>query len=314
MTCHIQICIIHHKADGRNAAAGLSVLQRGDRMRLALISDIHGNHIAFKAVLDHVRATGVDGIVLMGDYVTDFPGSHRVLEMVRSAMREWKCWVLKGNREDYLIDYRHRKSRDWKHGSESGSRLYAYNDLTEADLDFIESLPFTMKICPDGAEPFVACHSSPRGCRDPIAFHEEKIAECLEMIDAKYMFCGHQHIVRTYCHRDKRAYFVGSVGLCEGIGGHAQFAYIEYMNGRWLPYTMTIPYDVRTAVEEFESSGLIKMGCAWSRGVKYMALTGYDASVEIARHARKLAREKGISGTIPEEIWLRAAEDMGIPE
>jgi len=282
-------------------------------MKLALISDIHGNHVALKAVLDHVRASGVDGIVFMGDYVTDFPGSHRVLEMVRGAMAEWKCWVLKGNREDYLIEYRRSPIKNWKPGSDTGSRLFAYNDLTDEDFGFIESLPYTMKICPEGAAPFTACHSSPRGSRDPIAFQEEKIAECLDIIDTKYMFCGHQHIVRTYCHGEKRAYFAGSVGLCEGIGGHAQFAYIEYRAGMWLPETVTIPYDVESAVAEFESSGLINMGRAWSRGVRYMALTGYDASVEIVRRARSIAEEIGLVGTIPEPIWQRAAEEMGIP-
>lgn len=283
-------------------------------MRLALISDIHGNHVALTAVLEHVRATGVDGIVFMGDYVTDFPGSHRVLEIVRAAMSEWKCWVLRGNREDYLIDYRHSFSKYWKPGSEWGSRLYAYQDLTGEDLDFIESLPFAMKISPEGAEPFTACHSSPRACRDPICFDERKIAECLEMTDTRWMFCGHQHVVRTYCHRDRRAYFVGSVGLCEGIGGHAQFAYVDYVNGQWLPSTVTIPYDVQTAVAEFETTGLIRMGGAWSRGVRYMALTGYDASVEIVRRARKLAREQGVYGAMPERFWLQAARDMGLPE
>lgn len=283
-------------------------------MKLALISDIHGNHIALETVLAHVRATGVDGIVFMGDYVTDFPGSRRVLDIVRAAMKEWRCWVLRGNREDYLTDYRRSPVKNWQPGSESGSRLFAYRDLDDADLDFIGSLPFTMRVSVDGAEPFTACHSSPRGCRDPICYDDRRIAECLENIDTRFMFCGHQHIVRTYCHRDRRAYFVGSVGLCEGIGGHAQFAYIDYVNGQWLPTTVTIPYDVETAVAEFESSGLLRMGGAWSRGVRYMALTGYDASVEIVRRARSLAREAGISGAVPEEIWQRAAREMGIPE
>jgi len=282
-------------------------------LRLALISDIHGNHVALSAVLDHVRNKGVDGIVFMGDYVTDFPGSHRVLELVREAQREWRCWVLRGNREDYLMDHRRGLSTGWRPGSECGSRLYAYNDLTVADFEFIESLPFTMKICPEGAPAFTACHSSPRGCRDPICFDEHKIAECLDMIDTKYMFCGHQHIVRTYCHGGKRAYFAGSVGLCEGIGGHAQFAYIDLVNGEWIPSTVTIPYDVDSAVAEFETSGLIQMGGAWSRGVRYMALTGYDASVEIVRRVRVIAASLGITGTVPEEIWLRAAEEIGLP-
>ncbi len=293
--------------------SALCILRWGVAMRFALISDVHGNHIALKAVLDHVRRVGVDGIVFLGDYVTDFPGSHKSLQIVREAMNEWKCWVLKGNREDYLIDYHHSRLRDWKPGSDTGSRLFAYNDLTQEDLEFIESLPFTMKISPEGAEAFTVCHSSPRGCRDPICFAEYKIAECLDIIDTRFMFCGHQHIVRTYCHGNKRAYFVGSVGLCEGIGGHAQFAYIDYVNGEWIPSTVTVPYDVETAVAEFETGGLLEMGGVWTRGVRYMALTGYDASVAILRRARSIADDMEIKGDIPEELWQQAANEMGIP-
>lgn len=282
-------------------------------MRLALISDIHGNHMALEAVLSHVRMTGVDGIVFLGDYVTDFPGSRQVLDMVRAAGKEWQCWTLRGNREEYLINHHRGLSDWWAPGSAGGSLLFAYNCLDEEDLDYIESLPFTMTVRPEGAAAFTACHSSPRGARDPIAFDERKIAECLESIDTDYMFCGHQHIVRTYCHKGRRAYFAGSVGLCDGMGGHAQFAYVEYENGIWLPRTVTIPYDVQTAVAEFDTSGLSEMGCAWSRGVRYMALTGYDASVEIVRRANELARMRGITGTVPEEIWQQAADEAGIP-
>lgn len=282
-------------------------------MRIALISDVHGNYIALETVLSHVRRTGVDGIAFLGDYVTDFPGSRRVLDMVRAADKEWQCWILRGNREDYLIDHRRGKSDWWSPGSASGSLLFAYNSLSDDDLDYIESLPFTMEVRPQKAPAFTICHSSPRGARDPIAFNEPEIAKCLELINTDYMFCGHQHIVRTYCHHSRRAYFAGSVGLCDGMGGHAQFAYIELENGMWLPRTVTIPYDVRAAVSEFDTTGLIGIGCAWSRGVRYMALTGYDASVEIVRRANKLARERGIKGVIPEPIWQQAAADAGIP-
>lgn len=283
-------------------------------MRLALISDVHGNHVALSAVLDHVRATRVDGIVFMGDYVTDFPGSHRSLEMVRAAEREWKCWVLRGNREEYLLEHRRGRSPGWKTGSDSGSLLFAYNNLTDEDFEYIGTLPFTMDIYPEGAAPFTACHSSPRGARDPICHDERQIVECLELIKTDYMFCGHQHMVRTYCHLKKRAYFVGSVGLCDGIGGHAQFAYAEFTGGQWLARTVAIPYDMEHAVGEFETSGLINCGCTWSRGVKYMARTGYDASVELLRRTRALACADGISGAIPEKYWRRAAADMGLPE
>lgn len=281
-------------------------------MRIALISDIHGNHMALKAVLDHVRGTGVDGIAFLGDYVTDFPGSHKVLEMVRAAANEWKCWVLKGNREDYLLDYRHGRTTGWRPGSASGSLLYAYNDLTDADFEYIEAMPFTMEVHPENAAPFTICHSSPRGSRDPICHDEPQIAECLDLINTDYMFCGHQHVVRTYCHRNRKAYFVGSVGLCDAMGGHAQFAYMEFKNGIWLGTPVLVPYDVEAALAEFGPSGYADCACTWSRAIAYMARTGYDICVDLYRGAVALSNGVRENGAIPERFYVMAAEEIGI--
>ncbi|MBQ4088847.1 MAG: metallophosphoesterase [Clostridia bacterium] len=281
-------------------------------MRIALISDIHGNHMAFEAVLRHVRETGVDGIAFLGDYVTDFPGSHKVLEMVREACREWQCWVLKGNREDYLLEHRHGRTPAWRKGTAFGSLLYAYNDLTEADLDYIENLPYTMDVRIDGVKPFTICHSSPRGSRDPICHNEPQIAECLELIKTDYMFCGHQHVVRTYCHMHKRAYFVGSVGLCDAMAGHAQFAYAEYEAGQWLVKSALVPYDAEAAISEFGPSGYDDHAREWAKAIKYMARTGYDACIELVRRANILAGSIREDGGIPEKYWQQAAKDMGL--
>ena len=281
-------------------------------MRSALISDIHGNHVALRAVLEHVRKTGVDAIAFLGDYVTDMPGSHKVLELVREACREWKCWVLKGNREDYLIDHRHGKSPEWQPGSATGSLLYAYNDLTEADLDYIESLPFTMEVHPENAAAFTICHSSPRGSRDPICHDEPQIGICLDLINTDYMFCGHQHVVRTYCHRNRKAYFVGSVGLCDALGGHAQFAYMEYKNGMWTGRPEAVPYDVEAAIAEFEPTEYSEFAGAWSRGVAFMARTGYDICVDLYRRAAEFSKGERVSGAIPEKYWTMAADEIGI--
>ena len=41
--------------------------------RLALISDVHGNYKALEAFLEYIEEHPVDGIICLGDYVTDSP-------------------------------------------------------------------------------------------------------------------------------------------------------------------------------------------------------------------------------------------------
>lgn len=51
-------------------------------MRLALISDTHGNEVALKAVLDGIQRTGADQIVCPGDVATLGPKPGAILEML----------------------------------------------------------------------------------------------------------------------------------------------------------------------------------------------------------------------------------------
>jgi putative phosphoesterase len=69
-------------------------------MRVALISDIHGNAVALRAVLEEIRAARVDRIVCLGDVATLGPSPHEVLEI----LSELGCPCIRGNHDDFLLD------------------------------------------------------------------------------------------------------------------------------------------------------------------------------------------------------------------
>jgi predicted phosphodiesterase len=64
-------------------------------MKLALISDIHGNLPALEAVLKKIDALGADAIVCMGDLVGYGPQPNEVIDLVRS--RQIPC--VEGNHD-----------------------------------------------------------------------------------------------------------------------------------------------------------------------------------------------------------------------
>ena len=68
-------------------------------MRLALISDIHGNLAALDAVLADARAMGAQEYVFLGDYIYDMPFGERVLCRLRSLER---AHFISGNRVGYF--------------------------------------------------------------------------------------------------------------------------------------------------------------------------------------------------------------------
>jgi predicted phosphodiesterase len=57
-------------------------------MRVALISDLDGNMVALRAVLDRIAQSGVDRVVCLGDVATLGPAPARVIEtLAESAAR-----------------------------------------------------------------------------------------------------------------------------------------------------------------------------------------------------------------------------------
>lgn len=92
-------------------------------MRLAVLSDIHGNLGAFEAVLADIAAQDVDDIISLGDNVGYGPDPGPVLRLLRAHDID----SVLGNHEAAIADRRRRR----RFNSQSREAL----DLTEAWLD-----------------------------------------------------------------------------------------------------------------------------------------------------------------------------------
>ena len=69
-------------------------------MRTALVSDIHGNGVALRAVLDDLDRQEIDRVVCLGDVAQGGPEPVEVLDAVRD--RDWR--VVMGNADAFLLD------------------------------------------------------------------------------------------------------------------------------------------------------------------------------------------------------------------
>lgn len=70
-------------------------------MRYAVISDIHGNINAFRAVLEDVKNRGIDSYIFLGDYITSLPYPDEVINEIRKIEHKH---VVRGNSEEYVLN------------------------------------------------------------------------------------------------------------------------------------------------------------------------------------------------------------------
>ncbi len=62
-------------------------------MRLAVLSDVHGNLQALEAVLEHAQKQQVDQIIVAGDLINIIPNSRACWDLVKSYRINLKTYL-----------------------------------------------------------------------------------------------------------------------------------------------------------------------------------------------------------------------------
>jgi predicted phosphodiesterase len=251
-------------------------------VRIALISDIHGNLPALESVLEDTRRRDVTRIVNLGDSLS---GPLLPLETARFLMKQ--DWVqLAGNHERQLLEFARRG------GGESDA--YAHAQLTPEVFEWLRTLTHSR---PLDDEVFL-CHGSPRSdveyFLESLEGDHTRAATAAELTERctlpapRVIACGHTHVPRVM-HAPSGQLLVnpGSVGLqayeddhphahrVEGGDAYARYATIEKRGGAWHAQIHPVPYDHESMARLAERNG--------RPGWAYALRTGTMPSIATAR-------------------------------
>lgn len=178
-------------------------------MRVALISDIHGNDVAFAAVAAELERLELDGCICLGDVAQ---GGAQPAETL-ARLRGLGCPAVMGNSDHFLLEIpsdspepltsQHIEVREW-----TLSRLGA------EDLSFVASFQPVVELSVEPRTRLLAFHGSPRSFVDVLLpSSSDDALEPFGEVDADLLAGGHTHTQWT--RRIAGALFVnpGSVGL-----------------------------------------------------------------------------------------------------
>ena len=102
---------------------------------LAVLSDIHGNHISLEKCIAEIERRKIQKLIFLGDYVGELAYPQKTMEYLRKILMKYECYFVRGNKEDYWIDREYEKSIEWKEGhSTTGALLYTYSNLNNDDI------------------------------------------------------------------------------------------------------------------------------------------------------------------------------------
>lgn len=197
-------------------------------MRVAALYDIHGNLPALEAVLQDVRAAGVDQVVVGGDVI---PGPMPSEALALLLGLELPVQFIHGNGElAVLAQVGVDPDRVTYWGTTSGEappasvrELFRWTagEIHPQFDDVLRSWPKTRQLGIAGLGEVLFCHASPRSEVDCFTrlTPEERLAPLFEGLGVSLVVCGHTHMPFDRVIAGVRVVNAGSVGMAYGRPG-----------------------------------------------------------------------------------------------
>ncbi|MFC2026192.1 metallophosphoesterase family protein [Chloroflexota bacterium] len=180
-------------------------------MRIAIISDIHGNYIALEATLKDINTNSVDQIVCLGDVATSGPQPHQTIERLRMQ----KCLVVSGNMDDWLLNPTPLEGQADFYRFIEEINQWCSEQLTEEDYGYLESFQDLHEICLFGDKKLLCYHGSPQSNTDffNVSTPDDELARMIGGQRALVMAGGHTHVQMLRRYENSILINPGSVGL-----------------------------------------------------------------------------------------------------
>ncbi|MEJ2654790.1 MAG: metallophosphoesterase family protein [Acidihalobacter sp.] len=232
-------------------------------MKIAALSDIHGNVYALRAVLADVRRRGTDTLVNLGDILYGPVAPRATYDL----LMEQAFVTIRGNQDRQIYEAGEVEL------AANPTLRFVREDLGREPLEWMRSLPFDARL-----DEVHLCHGTPD---DDLVYLIEDVADghprvrpeadilrLLNGLNAPLILCGHSHTPRTV-QLDNGPLIVnpGSVGLpayaddepvrhaMETFSPHASYAVLERSAQGWTVEHVKVPYDHHAAARDAARRG-----------------------------------------------------------
>ncbi len=218
-------------------------------MKFAVLSDIHGNMFALRAVLSDIAKYNVDRVLCLGDLAMAGPEPNKTIDFVRT--QDWT--VIQGNTDEMIANF----NEDLFEKLHNDAPIMANalrqdaNEITEENISYLKKLPINKCIETDGVK-ILLTHGSPRKNNENIFPNMDiKIIEDIfQDVDADLVFCGHTHMPCGYQTNSKITVVNdGSVGRPFTEIPNACYVLAEVKNGSFTIEHKMVDYDKVSASE-----------------------------------------------------------------
>lgn len=215
-------------------------------MKIAVISDIHGNIFALDEVLKDIKKQNIDCIICLGDLVGYGCNPNEVIEKIR----EEKILCIKGNYDASVVDRDYTFIRE--NEVNSFSLPWAIKTVTEDNIKFLNELPSNIILQFENKKiQFV--HGSPRKINEYLTENYEKIDEVMNAFNYDVLICAHTHIPYIKNFDTKFIINDGSVGKPKNGSPDATYLTLDISNECFTPKIHSVAYNYQKIINEMKN-------------------------------------------------------------
>ncbi|SET42827.1 phosphoesterase, MJ0936 family [Natronincola peptidivorans] len=227
------------------------------KIKLAVVSDIHGNRWALESVLKDIKSRGISNIINLGDSIYGPLDPAGTAEML---IKE-NIISISGNQDRNIIESLNKIDMH-------PTMNYVINSINSQTIEWLKSLNRTHILF----DKFFSCHGKPKEDNqyliESITEQGYFIKSPKELTDELYdisqeiILCGHSHIARiVHLENNKTVINPGSVGLpayedefpyyhiMESGSPHARYCIISKEDLEFKIENIALAYDWNTAAE-----------------------------------------------------------------
>jgi putative phosphoesterase len=277
-------------------------------LKIGIIADIHSNIVAFDAILEDLnKHNDIKVIVIAGDFLGDGSNPVEVIERILKI----KPYLIKGNRENDILDYYNGKKSEFNELKQFSSMKWTCEKIGKKYLKYIKDLPEQCVIDIKNTDKIRVVHGSPRHIYEHL--YPDKLLDRLDnstkLIEEKYLICGHTHKHWHKTYNNKVIINPGSAGISFNDFNSTEYSILEWKNEIWEQKHIYLKYDKNKVIENFNKSGLLKSGGFWAELTMESILKNKNYMVGFIKFVKDEINKRGykVTGNFSNELW-----DLGI--
>ncbi|WP_461633598.1 metallophosphoesterase family protein [Labilibaculum euxinus] len=226
------------------------------KQEIAIISDIHGNSLALKKVLEDINNRGIKTIINLGDSLygpLDPKGTFELLQ-------KHNVISISGNQDRFIRENLSEKT-------DFITLEYVKSQIDDKVIEWLNSLPFDTIY----DDKIYCCHASPQNDsiyllesleKDYVAIKDKnEIDALLTHVKQSIVICGHSHVSKIVETDNKLIVNSGSVGLpaydddlpiyhkMENYNPYANYAILNFYDNSIKVDKIAIKYDSESAAK-----------------------------------------------------------------